>query len=190
MSFRLGLPTAVLLALITFLAPWRTYHLMAQEVTCEVPGAERWMELVHRLQQIHQPGAFSDCTLWDPWLPRATLGYQAAAADRYQASLLGRRIDPQGYVSMQQHRGMAHSEGWPFPGWQQSTGKGWHFSLQGDIWAIQNFRSQPETSWDSWEFQGAQVGGIDPAEGLVLKATSDRVVITTPTIGCGTIVAP
>jgi hypothetical protein len=148
------------------------------------------MELVQRLQQLHQPGAFSDCTLWDPWLPRATLGYQAAAADRYQSSLLTRRIDSQGYVSMQQHRGMAHSEGWPFPAWQQSTGRGWHFSLQGDIWAIQNFRSQPESTWDSWQIEGAEVAGIDPAQGLVLKATSDRVMITTPKIGCGTIVAP
>jgi hypothetical protein len=103
---------------------------------------------------------------------------------------LTRRIDSQGYVSMQQHRGMAHSEGWPFPAWQQSTGRGWHFSLQGDIWAIQNFRSQPESTWDSWQIEGAEVAGIDPAQGLVLKATSDRVMITTPKIGCGTIVAP
>ncbi len=189
-SIRFGCRVFVILLLAISLAPRPTKPLLAQEVTYEVPGSERWMQLLPRLQQLHQPSAFSDCTLWDPWLPRATLGYQAAAADRYQAGLLARRIDSQGYVSMQQHRGMAHSEGWPFPAWQQSTGKGWHFSLDGDIWAIQNFRSQPETSWDSWEIQGAQVEGIDPIHGLVLKATTDHVVITTPKIGCGTIVAP
>jgi hypothetical protein len=85
---------------------------------------------------------------------------------------------------------MAHSEGWPFPAWQQSTGKGFHFSLVGDGWAIQNFRTQPLTAADGWEFEGCEVVGVDPERGLHLRLTDPQATVTTPVIGCGTIVAP
>jgi hypothetical protein len=128
--------------------------------------------------------------LWDAWLPHATLWTDQKKRAQYRASFLNRRIDAEGYVSMQQHRGMAHSEGWPFPAWQQSTGRGWHFSTQHEVWAIQNFQLKPLTDTNGWQILGAAIEGIDPARGLQLKATSDVVNITTPEFRCGTIVAP
>lgn len=38
-----------------------------------VPGHEREMLLLGDLFALHHDRAFTDCTLWDPWLPHATL---------------------------------------------------------------------------------------------------------------------
>jgi len=155
-----------------------------------VPGHEPEMAALNELHALHHDRAFTDCTLWDAWLPMATLWASEKKREQYREALLNRRIHDEGYVSMQQHRGMAHSEGWPFPGWQQSTGSGFHFSTLHDVWAIQNFNLQPLTSTEGWEIAGAEVVGIDPAAGLQLKATGDVMTITTPAFRCGTIVAP
>lgn len=155
-----------------------------------VPGFETDMTSLNELHTIHQKGAFSDCTLWDAWLPHATLWNSQVNRERYRQSFLNRRIDAEGYVSMQQHRGMAHSEGWPFPAWQQSTGVGWHFSIADEVWAIQVFGLKAFTSVSGWDITGAVVEKIDPVEGLILQATEDVVTVTTPSFSCGTIVAP
>lgn len=155
-----------------------------------VPGQEQAMQALNDLHALHHEAAFTDCTLWDGWLPQATLWASEQKRQQYRASLVGRRIDGQGYVAMQQHRGMAHSDGWPFPAWQQSTGVGFHFSTDGEVWAIQHFRLQPLASAEGWEITGAQVLGIDPVAGLRLQATADVVTLTTPAFRCGTIVAP
>jgi hypothetical protein len=155
-----------------------------------VPGHEAEMTALNELHALHHRHAFTNCTLWDIWLPHATLWTGQASQARYRTSFLTRRIDAEGYVSMQQHRGMAHSEGWPFPAWQQSTGSGFHFSNHHDVWAIQHFALQPLTNTEGWEIHGAEVESIDPVWGLRLKATDDVVSITTPAFRCGTIVAP
>ena len=155
-----------------------------------VPGAEEEMRTLNELHALHHEAAFSACALWDGWLPMATLWASETKRAQYRAALLNRRIDSEGYVSMQQHRGMAHSEGWPFPGWQQSTGKGFHFSIADEVWAIQVFGLKALTNTDGWEISGAEVTGIDPVAGLKLKATADIVTLTTPPFRCGTIVAP
>ncbi len=146
---------------------------------------------------LHLPRARTRCALWDTWLPMSTLwaatgpeGTAHGAREFYRRVLVDRPIDAEGYVSMQQHRGMAHSEGWPFPGWQQSTGKGWHFSMQGDGWAVENFRQEALGSADGWQIDGAEIDGIDPAAGLKLRASGSEVVLTTPRFACGTVVAP
>ena len=158
--------------------------------TFAVPGHEPQMQRLNALYALHHGGAFSDCTLWDPWLPHATLWTGREPVARYRASLLRRRIDSEGYVAMQQHRGMAHSDGWPFPAWQQSTGSGWHFSVAGDEWGVQQLGLKALQSAAGWEIEGATAEGIDPGRGLLLKATADSVTITTPPLHCGTIVAP
>ncbi len=155
-----------------------------------VPGQETEMARMDELFRLHVGGAFSDCTLWDAWLPHSTLWVSQHKRDRYRASFLGRRIDSEGYVSMQQHRGMAHSDGWPFPAWQQSTGKGWHFSVANEPWAVQNFKTKALTSADGWEITGAEIEALDAASGMKLKATADTITATTPEFSCGTIVAP
>jgi arylsulfatase A-like enzyme len=155
-----------------------------------VPGHEPEMRRLEELHALHHPGAFSHCTLWDAWLPHATLWTGPGPRDRYRRTLLGRRIDAEGYVSMQQHRGLAHSEGWPFPTWPQAGGKGWHFSVAHDGWAQKTMKIQPLTAADGWEIEGADVGEIDPARGLLLTATDDTVSITTPAFRCAAFVAP
>ena len=158
--------------------------------TFAVPGFESDMKSLEQLHAIHHPNAYVDCTLWDGWLPRSSLWVSETKRLQYLRSLSRRRIDEEGYVAMQQHRGMAHSDGWPFPAWQQSTGRGFHFSTEGEGWAIQNFRLQAAASIDGWEISGAETLGIDPSQGLQLHASDDTVVITTPPFRCGTIVAP
>jgi hypothetical protein len=120
----------------------------------------------------------------------ATLWTGAMHHSSYRDIFLKRRIDDQGYVSMQQHRGMAHSEGWPFPAWQQSTGVGWHFSVADEAWAIQNFGLQAQATLDDWEVVGAKSLGIDPVRGWQLEADAEVVTITTPRFRCATEVAP
>ena len=126
------------------------------------------------------------CTLWDPWLPQAVLwpavgpsGSADAMRAFTRASLLGRRIDGEGYVATQQHRGLAHSDGWPFPLWQQAAGVGWHFSVLHDVFGVQN-GEVPTTSLAGWEFAGLEAGAIDPAAGLSLKFVADHATVTTP----------
>lgn len=155
-----------------------------------VPGHEAEMKALNELHALHHDAAFSECALWDAWLPMATLWASEKKRGQYRAALLNRRIDAEGYVSMQQHRGMGHSEGWPFPAWQQSGGAGFHFSILDDVWAIQMLGLKPLTNTDGWEISGAEVIGIDPAVGLKLKATAQVVTIVTPPFRCGTIVAP
>jgi hypothetical protein len=155
-----------------------------------VPGYDIEMQALNDLHQLHHDAAFSNCTLWDPWLPMSTLWVSESKRTQIRSSLLSRRIDQEGYVSMQQHRGMAHSEGWPFPAWQQSTGKGFHFAIADEVWAIQAFNLKPLANTEGWFIEGAEVLGIDPIAGLKLRATSEIVTITTPPFRCGTIVAP
>ena len=156
-----------------------------------VPGHEAEMKSLNELHALHHDGAFTDCTLWDAWLPRATPWTDEKAHERYRAVFLNRRIDDEGYVAMQQHRGLAHSDGWPFPTYQQSGGSGWHFSLADEAYAAGIFQQKAVLSTEGWEITGgAVVEGIDPARGLNLRATDAVVTVTTPAFRCGTIVAP
>jgi hypothetical protein len=156
-----------------------------------VPGEEQAMALLDDLHAHHHARASSDCTLWDGWLPHATLWAAEPPRQHYRASLLRRRIDDEGYVAMQQHRGMAHSNSWPFPAWQQSTGSGWHFSVAGDEWAIQQLGLKALVPPGDFAITGAAARpAADPVRGMLLDVDADRATITTPPFRCGTIVAP
>ncbi|MFN9604543.1 MAG: hypothetical protein ACK6A7_14025 [Planctomycetota bacterium] len=155
-----------------------------------VPGQETDMKTLEALHAMHHARAFTDCTLWDGWLPQSTLWVSPTKRQQYLDALSKRRIDESGYVAMQQHRGMAHSDGWPFPAWQQSTGFGFHFSILHEVWAIQNFNLAPLTSVDGWEIAGAEVLGISQIDGLALRVQTDEMTLRTPAVQCGTIVAP
>lgn len=155
-----------------------------------VPGEESTMKLLNEMHELHHGRAFSRCTLWDAWLPKSTVWASAAKRDAYRRVFDSRRIDSEGYVSMQQHRGMAHSEGWPFPAWQQSTGQGFHFSTAGDGWGIHHFKMKPLQDTAGWKIQGATSKGVDAKDGLQLSATDSEIQITTPLFRCGTVVAP
>jgi len=38
-----------------------------------LPGREAEMQALNELHALHHPHAFTSCTLWDTWLPLATL---------------------------------------------------------------------------------------------------------------------
>ncbi len=155
-----------------------------------VPGREAEMQALNELHALHHPHAFTSCTLWDTWLPLATLWTGKEPRDKYRDVFLKRRIDEEGYVSMQQHRGLGHSEGWPFPTWQQAGGAGFHFSTHDEVYGLQYFGLKALTNTDGWEVSGAELCGIDPVRGLQLRATGGVIRISTPPFRCGTIVAP
>ncbi|MHB8900777.1 MAG: glucosidase family protein, partial [Thermoguttaceae bacterium] len=160
-----------------------------------VPGHEREMTRLRELFYLHHSPA-TTCTLWDGWLPMSVLWPavgegQSADAMRafYRQSLLSRPIDAEGYVATRQHRGLAHSDGWPFPLWMQGGGMGWHFSLAGDVYAVQN-GAKPTGSVDGWQLDGLGSEGIDPDRGLNLAMTGPDAALTTPPVDVDTAVAP
>ncbi len=129
-------------------------------------------------------------------MPRASL-WEAAAPDGtasamrayYRSVLLSRRIDREGYVATQQHRGLAHADGWPFPIWQQARGAGWHFSLAHDPYAI-SLGTSLTKSLDGWEQSGLRVDGIDPDRGATLTIQPPVATLTTPTFRVGFLSSP
>jgi hypothetical protein len=162
----------------------------AAETVFEIPGHEREAGLLAELQALHLPGAASRCGLWDAWLPRATLWTGNEQAWRYRQIFLERPLDAEGYVSVRQHRGLAHSDGWPFPTWQQAGGQGWHFSIAGDDWAREAVGLAATTTTEGWSIRGADVKGIDPTTGLAVEFTTEEAALITPVFRCDAFVAP
>ncbi len=153
------------------------------------------MDLLEALFRLHY-GPRTRTTLWDQWLPMSTLwpavGDPASAADMrgfYRNSLLERKIDAEGYVSTQQHRGLAHSEGWPFPTWPQARGAGFHFSLRNDVYA-QQLGVKLTDSVEGWGLDHLEVDRLDPASGLRLHTTARDASLTTPPIAVDSFCAP
>lgn len=162
-----------------------------------IPGHETEMARLQELFRLHHGGAITGCALWDAWLPHSVLwpatGQEPAAnhaLGQYRDIFLSRRIDADGYVSMQQHRGLAHSEGWPFPTLQQAGGVGWFFSVRDEAYGVGLYNLQPLTSVDGWEIDGAEVEGITPDRGLTLRVIADAVTVTTPPFACSALAAP
>src|ERR1051326_1713946 len=75
-----------------------------------VPGHEKEMSTLRNLFWLHYPGSGPKATLWDEWLPDASL-WPAVATDnfsehmrnRWRDSLSSRIIDSEGYVATHQH---------------------------------------------------------------------------------------
>ena len=161
----------------------------------DVPGEEAATAKLRDLFWLHRDG-FTNCTLWDAWLPHGTLWAATEAAgakharEYYRDVFLSRRIDDEGYVAMQQHRGLAHSDGWPFPTFQQAGGVGWYFSTAGEAYLMDYFPTKALTSLDGWELRGATVEGFDPVLGLKLRIDADEASLATPAFACKTLVAP
>jgi len=162
----------------------------AQRPRFTLSGRERAAEALNALHRLHAPAACSPVALWDGWLPHATAWLGPEARARYRAVLLGRRLDAEGCVAMDQHRGLAHGDGWPFPTWQQAGGAGWHFSIDRDPWGVVAVGLRPRRSWRDWEFEACEPLEIDPTRGLVVRLDGQRALITTPPFSCDTLVAP
>src|SRR5262245_38514438 len=75
-----------------------------------VPGHETEMTTLRDLFWLHYPGAGPKATLWDEWLPDASLwpsvqtnNYGDRMRKEWAAVLTARILDPEGYVATHQH---------------------------------------------------------------------------------------
>jgi len=163
----------------------------------DVPGHEVAMDRLREMFHLHHgPSSRPMATLWDAWLPMATLWADdgnAPAANSVRrttrANLLNRRIDAEGYVSTHQHRGLAHNEGWPFPLWTQAGGVGWNFSLAGQPYGTQ-FGIHRVENHDGWQHEGIEDQGIDAASGWTFKVISAQASVAVPECRLRPLVAP
>ncbi|MHB8523766.1 MAG: hypothetical protein ACYDH9_23845, partial [Limisphaerales bacterium] len=146
-----------------------------------VPGHERQMQSLRDLYWLHYQPAGPLIPLWDEWMPRSTLwparGSGAALESmrgRWASALASRVIDTEGYVITQQHDGLAHAEGWPFPLWTQAGGIGWHFRGTG-VAGYDAPRATPE----GWVVTRAKAGEVNE-KGWIIELTEPKAAAQTP----------
>lgn len=167
----------------------------AEATIWEVPGHEKDLARLEAMFQLHRV-AGPDTTLWDPWVPMSVLWWDTAQAPTtdtlralYRERLLRRRIDAEGYVSTQQHEGLAHPEGWPFPLWTQAGGVGWHFTVQGIPYGPE-FGVRPAGTVTNWAVDGAHTLRLDSQSGWTLQATQSVITFVSPAFDVSATVAP
>ncbi len=124
-----------------------------------VPGKEKAMESLRRLFWLHYRRAGPLIPLWDEWMPMSTLWPALGSGKeletmrvRWARALAGRIIDDEGCVHTQQHDGLAHAAGWPFPLWTQAGGAGWHFRGTG----VPGYDAPP-CGTEGWKLRGGRV---------------------------------
>jgi hypothetical protein len=161
----------------------------------QVPGHEQKMTTLRELFWLHYPGSGPKATLWDEWLPDASL-WPAVTTDAHAdkmrqdwaSTLHGRIMDPEGYVATHQHASIAHQLGWPFPFWNQGKrGCGWHFSFKNT--AGPGWRPKELSKPDGWSFDGAKDAGINE-DGWRVEVTNAAAVITAKPWKCHTFEVP
>jgi hypothetical protein len=160
-----------------------------------VPGHEKDMATLRDLFWLHYPGAGPKATLWDEWLPAASLwpavstGNQAdAMRQAWVTTLSGRILDAEGYVATHQHASIAHQLGWPFPFWNQGRhGCGWHFSFKNTVGPP--WRPNTLSTPDGWTLANAQAGAVS-GEGWPLEITNADARVTAPAWKCDTFEVP
>jgi hypothetical protein len=115
------------------------------------------MESLRALFWLHFKTARPAVPLWDEWLPNATLwpargqGLELnAMRDNWRRALAARIMNDEGYIHTQQHDGLGHAEGWPFPLWTQAGGVGWHFRGTG----VAGFDA-PLSTPEAWKLERA-----------------------------------
>ena len=177
--------------------PWGNFGFLTWLVPADfpefqVPGQEKYMELVRQLFWLHYPGAGPKGTLWDGWLPMSSL-WPAAGEEpgiethraSWRGALLHRRIDHEGYVSTHQHHGFGHGEGWPFPTCFQAEGVGWQFATAHNAYRVGATRDVSQ-----WGLTGLQSAGLDEVAGWSLRVTADTAQLVTPSLDIDSFVAP
>ncbi len=150
-----------------------------------MPGFEKDLGRVEEMYRLHRV-AGPDTTLWDPWLPMSVLWFETTNQPStdylrriYRDRLLNRRMDAEGYVSTQQHEGLAHSMGWPFPLWTQAGGIGWMFTTRGVPYGPE-LGVHPTTTVTNWIVEGATTARLGEDSGWQLALTASRMVLTSP----------
>lgn len=155
-----------------------------------VPGKEVEMEWLRQLFWLHYQTAGPQIPLWDEWLPNATLwpARQGAALNNMRQSwaraLASRVMDQEGYVATQQHDGLGHAAGWPFPLWTQAGGIGWHFRSTG----VAGYDA-PLTTPDSWKLNGAASKGVND-RGWQVELVDGQATLESPAFAIKPRIAP
>jgi hypothetical protein len=159
-----------------------------------VPGQQVAMGRLRELFLLHQSPS-AQGTFHLPYVIPSVLwpacGTNASAAamrQYYRTALLERKIDAEGYVTCNQHRGHAHDDGWPFPTWVQAGGAGWLFSHAGDPY-VGMFKLPLFTSLKGWETKVVTVTAHDPNLGLQLDL-GPNASLATPAINVDSFVTP
>src|SRR5688500_17559592 len=154
-----------------------------------VPGHDGAMNSLRNLYWLHYRNNGPMATLWDEWLPPATLwpatGDQLKMRERWARALSSRHIDAEGYVSTHQHDGTGHAEGWPFPLWHQGKGMGWHFVGTG----VGGYEPPRLSKGEDWILAGAAGGKIDQI-GWHVELTAANAALQTPAIALDANQAP
>ncbi len=146
-----------------------------------VPGQEQPMQALRELYWLHYQPAGPLIPLWDEWMPMSTLwpargdGVELGKMrGRWAAALAGRSLSAEGYVHTQQHDGLAHAEGWPFPLWTQAGGIGWHFRGTG----IAGYDA-PRVTPEQWTVTRAKAGEVNE-KGWVIELTEPKALAQSP----------
>ncbi len=160
-----------------------------------VPGHEKAMNSLRELYWLHYRPAGPLATLWDEWMPNATLWPAVRTNDamdlmraRWRQSFIARIMDPEGYIATHQHASIAHQLGWPFPYWALSPeGWGWHFSLQN---VPAGWHGTTERTQEGWTITGGEDAGIADAAWNVRLTAPHAAVQPPPPIRIGVLQAP
>lgn len=146
-----------------------------------VPGSEKEMQELRDFYWLYYQSSGPLIPLWDEWISMSTLwpAYGPGAAvdqmrERWDAALRSRRMNLEGYIATQQHDGLAHAEGWPFPLWTQAGGIGWHFRGTG----VRGYDA-PLVKPDGWTLQAAKGEGVND-HGWELELTAPNATAQPP----------
>ncbi|MCA9263338.1 MAG: hypothetical protein KDA60_05795 [Planctomycetales bacterium] len=156
-----------------------------------VPGHEGPMGSLRALFWLHYQPAGPLIPLWDEWMPMSTL-WPAVNAEpasksmrgRWAAALSSRVMNAEGYIHTQQHDGLGHAEGWPFPLWTQAGGIGWHFRGTG----VSGYDGPPATE-EEWTVTNARSRGIG-SQGWELDLEATPATIESPRFAIDARIAP
>jgi hypothetical protein len=162
-------------------APVRGAEIPAEFPRFLVPGHEREMDSLRALFWLHYEPAGPLIALWDAWMPNATLwpargeaALPSAMRERWARALADRPMNDDGYIHTQQHDGLGHAEGWPFPLWMQAGGVGWHFRGTG----VAGYDA-PLVSPEGWKLERA-IGSPVNNKGWPIELTAADAVLHSP----------
>lgn len=102
----------------------------------------------------------------------------------YEKAISGRKLSNEGYVSCHQHRGLGLPDGWPFPTWWQTRGKGWHFAKD------KIYNSPLTKNVENWEKKNVKSISLNEKSGWVIELTSSNSSIESPEISVKGIAIP